>query len=161
MSERWRRIPAFPLYEVSSSGRVRRWVTGRQLTTYPTNFGHLKVHCGRSGRDKLVHRLVLEAFVGPCPDGMECRHLNGDPSDNRLDNLAWGSHEENMQDSVRHGTRARGRDNGNSKLTAEQVADIRRQYATGLVSQRSLAERFSVSQRTIWNIVNREQWCHV
>lgn len=51
-----------------------------------------------------VHQLVLEAFVGPRPEGMVTRHLNGDPSDNRLTNLAWGTHAENNADTVQHGT---------------------------------------------------------
>ena len=53
---------------------------------------------------RLVHRLVLEAFVGPRPEGMVARHLNGDPGDNRLENLAWGTQSENNYDKVRHGT---------------------------------------------------------
>lgn len=60
-----------------------------------------------SGREKSVqhmHRLILEASVGPCPPGMLTRHLNGDPLDNRSANLAWGTHAENHADSVRHGT---------------------------------------------------------
>jgi len=50
-----------------------------------------------------VHRLVLEAFVGPCPEGMECRHLDGDPSNNRLENLRWGTPAENTEDKRKHG----------------------------------------------------------
>ena len=65
--------------------------------------GHMSVFLGRDDQ-RLVHRLVLEAFVGPCPEGMECRHLDGNPGNNRLDNLAWGTPKENFADSMRHGT---------------------------------------------------------
>lgn len=55
-------------------------------------------------RDAPVHQLILFAFVGPKPDGMECRHLNGKASDNRIKNLAWGTRRENVHDAIRHGT---------------------------------------------------------
>lgn len=54
------------------------------------------------GKTRLVHRLVLEAFSGVCPTGLEARHLNGDRKDNRLCNLAWGTREENIEDKKRH-----------------------------------------------------------
>jgi hypothetical protein len=53
--------------------------------------------------NRFVHQLVLEAFVGPCPPGMECLHANDDATDNRLVNLRWGTHTENVQDCLRNG----------------------------------------------------------
>lgn len=52
-----------------------------------------------------VHRLVLMAFVGPCPSGMEACHNDGDPSNNSLSNLRWDTHKNNMADCIKHGTR--------------------------------------------------------
>lgn len=75
----------------------------KRLRPTPQYRGHLAVWLGR-GRQRLVHRVVLEAFVGPCPEGMECRHVDGNPANNRLDNLAWGTPKENFEDSARHGT---------------------------------------------------------
>jgi hypothetical protein len=66
-----------------------------------TGDGHLRVVLGRGNR-RQVHRLVLLAFVGPPPAGCETRHLNGDPADNRLDNLEWATHRRNMQDVKWH-----------------------------------------------------------
>ena len=58
---------------------------------------------GDEGRcHEYVHRLVLETFVGPRPDGMEARHLNGDCQDNRVENLIWGTPLENGADKIRH-----------------------------------------------------------
>jgi hypothetical protein len=54
--------------------------------------------------NQFVHRLVLAAFVGPCPEGMEVRHLDGNPANTRLANLRYGTHSENELDKVRHGT---------------------------------------------------------
>ena len=73
------------------------------LKPTPQSRGHRLVYLGR-GDCRFVHRLVLEAFVGTCPEGMECRHLDGDPGNNRLENLAWGSPKENYADSLQHGT---------------------------------------------------------
>lgn len=71
--------------------------------------GYLIVTLWRDGRQRtrLVHRLVLTAFVGPPPEGQEALHANNDRADNRLENLSWGTHSENMLDQVEHGTHYR------------------------------------------------------
>jgi hypothetical protein len=56
------------------------------------------------GKGRRIHRLVLQAFVGPCPAGQECCHGDGDPSNNVLSNLRWGTRSDNRRDSVGHGT---------------------------------------------------------
>ena len=121
MTEQWRPVVGTTGYEVSDQGRVRsldRYIDhpvthrvrlpGRVLKAALQNGGHLKVGLGR-GRVDQVHRLVLAAFVGPCPEGMEVRHLNGDPTDNRLENLTYGTRAENIADAVRHGTHVQAR----------------------------------------------------
>ena len=118
--EVWKPIPGFDgAYEVSDWGRVRsidRIITtkagtkqrrqGRVLTPTANTGGYLKVGLGRLGRAKTlqVHRLVLEAFVGPCPEGHECCHNDGDPTNNNLSNLRWDTPSGNALDSVLHGT---------------------------------------------------------
>lgn len=117
--ERWRAVPGYEgSYEVSNLGRVRslsritdrgrKW-RGRIMTpAVMGSNGYLIVSLWREGKQRtaLVHRLVLSAFVGPAPDGAEGRHGLGGPADNRLSNLAWGSHSENQVDQVAHGTHA-------------------------------------------------------
>ena len=109
----YRPVAGFPDYRINAEGSVlsSRHARGRRTSwfeprQFPLKDGHVLVSL-QSGykvrTKKLVHRLVLETFVGPCPDGMETRHLNGDPSDNRLANLAWGTPKENHTDKVRHG----------------------------------------------------------
>lgn len=69
--------------------------------------GHLDINIRKpGGRKRLwkVHQLVLWAFVGPAPEKHECRHLNGMPADNRLENLKWGTRRENVHDAIQHGT---------------------------------------------------------
>jgi hypothetical protein len=77
-TEEWRGIAGFPAYEVSSDGGIRRQDNARPLRVTPGSNGYPRVNLGDSGRDKLVHQLVMEAFAGPAPDGMEVRHLDGD-----------------------------------------------------------------------------------
>lgn len=67
--------------------------------------GYLAIvlHKGGDTKTKYVHRLVLESFTGPAPEGMECLHIDGDKTNNHLDNLRWGTRQENILDIVRHG----------------------------------------------------------
>lgn len=117
LMEEWRPIPGFPGYEVSDLGRVRSyWRRGQaELADEPVllklsrigRAGHLCVGLREGGdatrfRTKRVHTLVLEVFVGPRPPGMECRHLDGDPTNNVPANLQWGTRRENADDRVRH-----------------------------------------------------------
>lgn len=120
MTEHWRPVPGYEgTYEVSDFGRVRsltrvvrrndgrtRTIAGRILRCPKDDGGRrgLKLHADGEYKHARVHRLVLEAFVGPCPDGMEGCHNDGDHSNNRLDNLRWDTRSENMLDQVRHGT---------------------------------------------------------
>jgi hypothetical protein len=105
-TERWLPVVGFEgLYEVSDLGRVKSHRRGapRILRPGPSNYGHLSVVLGR-GNTRMVHRLVLEAFAGPCPRGHESLHGDGGPTDNKLSNLRWGTRTENIRDAVRHGT---------------------------------------------------------
>jgi hypothetical protein len=76
--------------------------TGRELKIQVLANGYPAVWIG--GKMIYIHTLVLETYVGPCPPGMECRHLNGKPLDCRWpENLVWGTHGDNMRDRARHG----------------------------------------------------------
>lgn len=103
--ERWLPVPRFErLYEVSDLGRLRR-VGGLPKSLKPGYGGYVGVilhRCGRRHKSRM-HVLVLETFVCPRPPGMHSLHRNGNPSDNRLANLRWGTPSENRYDTVRHG----------------------------------------------------------
>lgn len=119
--ETWLPVVGFEgFYEVSDLGRVRgidrrrsdgSTLRGRVLVPYLDARGYLRVQLFRHGdRSRpVVHRLVLTAFVGARPEGMVCRHGNGDALDNRLSNLRWGTVAENNRDTVRHGTHSEAR----------------------------------------------------
>ena len=110
----WRPHPERPEYLISDEGdvwsqpRTRRcgWgrtrsVRGRFLRRVK-NKGKLTVTLSPGGPQN-IGRVVLRAFVGPAPAGMECCHNNGDHTDNRVANLRWGTKSDNSQDRLKHG----------------------------------------------------------
>ncbi len=119
--------------------------------------------CGSKGKShvRYVHRLVLEAFVGPCPEGMECRHLDGNPRNNRVENLRWGTHRENRQDMERHGTKLMGERCHSAKMNETCIRAIRHLHDQLGLTQNELAAAFGLTQNTVYKIVNGETWKHV
>lgn len=115
MTEEWRPVVGYEdSYKVSSYGRVRstdrldsrgRRRAGKPLAPRRTSREHLAIALYANGtrRDYQLHHLVLEAFVGPRPPGMDGCHWNDDPSDNRASNLRWDTRSANAFDSVRNG----------------------------------------------------------
>ena len=121
--EIWKDIPGFEgSYQVSNKGRVKscfrivirepgiKQPIAERILKFNTNGENYLCVSLRKNKQTitcLVHRLVLEAFVGPCPVGMECRHYpNPRKSDNNLENLQWGTPKENGQDQIRFGLSA-------------------------------------------------------
>ena len=118
--ETWKQVPDFPGYEVSDEGRVRstrvsikprllalsHGKPGRAGRRFERPEGSLHVSLRRDGQTfkRRVHRLVMEAFVGPRPDGLETRHIDGDHTNNHLSNLRYGTGSENSFDAMSHGT---------------------------------------------------------
>jgi hypothetical protein len=178
--ERWRPVRAWgDLYEVSNLGNVRsldrtrmvegsrgvvslRRYRGRILKQWRSSGGYPQVGLHRDAvkvtRD--VHPLVAEAFHGPCPEGMEVAHLDGDRANNRADNLAFKTHAENEADKVRHGTLQCGERQGSSKLKEPEIVAIRERHAAG-ETQESLGRAFGVSQGHVSDIVHRKCWAHL
>lgn len=125
------------------------------IKQHPTH-GYLRVVLAQSSIRKYyrVHRLVLEAFVGPRPDGMMCRHLDGDRQNNRLDNLAWGTNAENQADRIAHGTSNRGANAPANVLTERQVLQIFRDPRP----TRTIASDYSVNAETVRKIKAGKTW---
>lgn len=109
--ERWLPVPGYEgFYDVSSLGRVRSLprtkTKGGILKPGRKGIGYQLVVLSRGQLPQVstsVHVIVAAAFLGPCPPGMEVRHKNGDPADNQVSNLTYGTHAENMQDQILHG----------------------------------------------------------
>lgn len=177
----YRDVPGFPGYRVGDDGSVWScWrhhpvpgVRGgsvvrpdgdwRRMAPGRSHRGHLRVVLHRNGKsyNRSVHRLVLEAFVGPCPRGMQCRHFpDRNPENNALANLRWGTHMENTLDRSVHGTTPRGGAHWNAKLSDEQVAEILR-LRRGGEARAVVARRFGVCTDTVGYIDRGLTWRHV
>jgi hypothetical protein len=162
MIEIWRAVPGYEgLYRVSSEGRVKRCdkYPGRVLKFGYSVQGRRQVVLCRDGvkTRRQVHALVCEAFNGPCPPGLECRHGDGDHLNNRPGNLEWNTHAVNMRDKALHGTQPRGESQGTSKLTEDQVRAIR---ASG-GKHREVGRLYGVSGVCIHLIRAGKTWQHV
>jgi len=102
------------------------------------------------------HKLVLEAFVGKAPQGMECCHNDGNQANNNLENLRWDTPKNNHADKLKHGTSNTGERCNWAKLTKEQVIAIRQDTRT----QKEIAAEYGVQQSQISRIKNGARWIH-
>ena len=170
-------IPGFPGYRVGDDGsvwscRIASGAPGfhglRSVIT--SNWRQLKPFLSkRTGRHQIqiggarrsVHRLVLLAFVGPCPDGLEACHADGNRTNNVLSNLRWDTHKSNCADRIAHGTQVQGERMWNSRFTEADIRAIRDEYATKTTTYPKLAEKYGTSWTYIRDIVKRRAWKHV
>lgn len=173
-NETWRPVVGYEsFYEVSDLGRVRslpRLVRhggrcaldvmikkgGRVLKPSDHEKGYLIVNL--RGRTQLVHRLVLEAFRGPCPDGMEGCHFPDSTRTNcRLDNLRWDTRKSNHADKIVHGTSLRGERSPRAKLTNGCIDRIRDMATCGAM-QKDIGALFGITQTHVSNLLSGKRW---
>lgn len=171
--ERWLAVVGYEgLYEVSDLGRVRRlrerrggadrlFADGpRIVKQHERSYsrGYLDVSLYKEDKHvrRPVHLLVLEAFVGPRPAGLEGAHDDGVRSHNHLGNLLWKTHAENLADKKRHGTQTYGVDHHSAKLSTAEVDEVRQSTEPA----RAIARRLGVCHRTILNIRNGKVRLH-
>lgn len=168
--ERWRwvkRACAYGTYEVSSMGRVRSWRSGLARVLSPMWSGrsgcmYASFRPGRVGgvvtRDITVHSAVAEAFLGPRPAGYDIDHIDGDTHNNSVDNLAYCTHQENVQRGWRRGRLSqRGESHGCSKLTEVDVKTIIASSESAI----TLATRYNVARQHIGRIRSKKTWKHL
>jgi hypothetical protein len=180
--EVWKPIPGFPGYEVSDQGRVRsywqqtfhkgqpgstqiRVDEPQRILQTTLSAGYQRVCLAQNGHYPRirVHRLVLLAFVGPCPPGMESCHNDGIRSNSCLTNLRWDTPSNNQLDRRKHGLDRCGpfgAKRAGAKLTDALVIQIREMAVQGR-SNASLGRQFGVSTTVIWHIVHRNRWRHL
>ena len=166
--ERWLPVVGWEgLYEVSDLGRVRsiRRMTAsgmrggaiRKLDLLEGRYLTVMLTDGARREHRLVHHLVLEAFVEPCPEGEETRHGPNGGLDNRLSQLCWGTKAENGADKIRDGVSHRGESHYRAKLTSAIVAECRKRAAEG-ESQTALAREFGVGQQCMGYAISGKNW---
>ena len=155
-------IPGYPLQYATTDGLVfsrRRGMLVQKPMRVHDGYYRVNLRDGNTPAKICpvpVHKLVLETFVGPRPDGYVCRHLNGNPLDNRLDNICWGTPKENAQDSIKHGTAVclrHGEQSVASKLSNEDIKAIRELYEAGHLRS-ELATMYHISWRHATDIVS-------
>jgi hypothetical protein len=179
MEEIWKPVVGYEgLYDVSNMGRVRSYFISdcllkgkrgfhtktkkcpqRVLSNRMTSYGYHSVRLSKKGIapvNRNVHSLVLNAFVGPCPTKYECCHKNNIKTDNRVENLCWGTHLHNSKD---YGTQAFGEKSGRHKLTYSNVVAIRNMRNSGY-TQREIGDFFGVHNSVICLIFQNKIWNH-
>jgi hypothetical protein len=165
-----RPVPGFPGYFVTENGDVYSVRDNRKPGDKPTKMmptpdrqGYGIVTLRVNGRQftKKVCQLVAIAFHGPRPDPKsELRHLDGDNSNNRPDNLAWGTHAENVADRDRHGRTLVGSRGTQAVLNEEKVAVIKVRLLSG-DTVAAIARDYGVARSTIRWIARGRTWKHV
>lgn len=160
-------IPTFPDYYATPEGDI--WSGSRK---YSPRCNKLKPALNSEGRPivslcknnqvftRVIYRLILETFIGPCPKGMEGCHKNDIRTDNELKNLRWDTHFNNAQDALRNNKyiNPKGEKSHNAKLNNLQVRIIRRLLEFRTLTQKEIGKIFKVHRYTISQIKTGKNW---
>jgi hypothetical protein len=172
MSENWKPVVGYEaFYEVSDLGRVRalfnsrnnRYKAGRILKTQSPAAKYLQINIcppGEKPRHISLAAMILEAFVGPRPEGHISRHLDDAKRNNVLGNLSWGTYGQNEEDKARNGHALIGTRNHAAKLSDQKVRTMRLCSEIG-TPVKTLMRLYGVSENTIRRVLKRESWAHV
>jgi hypothetical protein len=152
--EYWGGLPEFPDYLIGSHGAVISLRQRRPRVLSPIKMGLYRGYQMKDYHDVLqkryVHRLVAELVYGPCPEGLECRHLDGDRANNDYKNLRWGTHAENERDKGWRVT--------HSKLDFKSAAEMREIRAQSGKTYKERARMFGVTSMTAYRAVTGQSW---
>lgn len=165
MQEVWKSVVGYEgIYSVSNLGRVRREGSGFVKGSYnPDKYIQIGL-CRFSKRKlKMLHRIVVESFLGPIKEGYEVNHIDGDKDNNALSNLEAVTPKENNLHARLNGLwRPKfGEDISHAKLNDCQVLQIRKLYLGGGETCRGLAKKFGVNKSTIHKLLNNRSWKHL
>lgn len=176
--EEWREIPGWEgLYSVSTYGNVKShqriisekrkedWkpkiytIKEKILKASKQKCGHLRVSLSMNGKITyhLIHKLVLFAFIGIKPSRMECCHKDGNPSNNKLSNLYYGTRSQNIADAKRHGTFPIGSQRPGAILTAQEALEIYAYCKQGF-KDKDIAKQYGVTKGCVVQIRLGNNW---
>jgi len=176
MREQWRDVVGYEgRYRVSSLGRVyslekvqtfskggKRITKAHFMSLIPGTGGYLRVLLSKNNKKKfrLVHHLVLEAWSGKRPRGKIACHGDGDPANNKRNNLRWDTYQANSADAKRHGTLYNGERHHSARLTAKDVLAIRKRIDVG-EAHWHIGKDYGVSSNAVWKIAQNMSWTQV
>jgi hypothetical protein len=163
--------PGFKGYSVGTDGSVWSFRSTRggiradpkRLKPFRHPLGYVQVDCsiGSKRTKRYVHIMVMETFIGPCPEGMEvCHNPSPDKTRNVLWNLRWGTHTENSQDRPALDGYAKGEAHHMAKTAESTVVRIRRLYKSGL-KPKDIARLTGIDRGRVAVIIHGKSWKHV
>lgn len=163
-------IKDFSGYEIDTKGNIYSFKTtgkkmlkkSKKMAPHKLKNGYLQISFCIKGKNhkRLIHRLVLETFVGACPPGVETCHNNGVRTDNRLENLRWDTRKNNAKDKVKHGTLLSGEKCHTAKLTPRKVDRLRFLRKNKNLTFKKLGIMFDISTQAAWMICVGKNWKH-
>ena len=173
--EVWKKIQGFENYEISSLGRIKVNLKFRKYRDYQSKIlnpsldkdGYLRTALTKEGKKymKPIHRLVALNFITNTNKKPCVNHKNGIKTDNRIENLEWCTHSENVKHAYASGLKKKssycGEGNSSSKVTEEQVIAMREEFKQGNISYKELAIKYGVKQNTIGYIITKKTWKYV
>lgn len=160
-----KQIPNFKDYKITDTGQVINRSGKILKQNLSGNYPAIALCKNGKPHTKRIHRLVLEAFIGPCPQKMECNHIDGNKHNNNLSNLEWTTCSKNHKHAYRLGLRKQpnhqGEKHPNAKLKDGEVWLIKQILKANIVTQKHLGKMFKVNFRTISRIKTKDGWTHI
>lgn len=161
MEEIWRKASGYESYEISNLGGLRN-LKGKILKLKTDDWGYKYFESTyKTKRISIsIHRTVLKTFVGECPNGFECSHLDGNPANNIVTNLRWTSHRDNISLKKSHNTQTRGEMVHRSRFTEQDIMDMRNSYKNGIDAS-LIAEKYGLNVGNLKAIITGLTWKHL